>query len=277
VNRVWAPAEAERTPIRYAVPSARAARRMRAFGVPADRVHRTGFPLPEALLGPDDATARRRLAARLARLDPRGAWLAEAPSACRILRASAEPADVRGPLRLAFAIGGAGAQRNVARDLVRSLREPLERGQVRLVLVAGVREDTERALAAHARDAGFDPDAGGPVTVLRAPDVPRYFERFHALLGQVDVLWTKPSEITFFAATGLPLVLAPPIGVQERANRAWALGRDAALDGDAREAGRFLRRALDDGSLARVAWHGFTRLPRHGTRRILELLPPGEG
>ncbi|HVG93428.1 MAG TPA: hypothetical protein VND21_03190, partial [Planctomycetota bacterium] len=276
VNRVWAPACAEEGAIRYAAPTARAARRLLAFGVPPERVHRTGFPLPHSLLGDDDVVARRRLAARLVRLDPRGAFLAQAPAQARRLRDEADPADVAGPLLVAFAIGGAGAQGNVARDLVHGLREPLARGEVRLVLVAGVREDTAKTLADHARGAGFEPAEGAPVEVLLAPDVPAYLDRFHALLGAVDLLWTKPSEITFFAATGLPIVLAPPLGVQERANRAWGISRGAALDGDARDAARFLRRALDDGSLARAAWNGFTRLPRHGTRRILELLRRGK-
>ena len=37
------------------------------------------------------------------------------------------------------------------------------------------------------------------------------------------MLWTKPSEMTFYAALGIPLILAPPLGAHERYNRRWAL------------------------------------------------------
>ncbi len=58
VNRVWAPADAERGTTVYAVPTARAARRLRAFGVPAARIHRTGFPLPREVREPPTGPTR---------------------------------------------------------------------------------------------------------------------------------------------------------------------------------------------------------------------------
>jgi hypothetical protein len=272
VNRVWAPADAAAGRLRYAAPTARAARRLRAFGVEASRIHRTGFPIPLRLVGGRDFdVARRRLAARLVRLDPAGAFASEAPVEARRLRAEAAPEDVTGPLRVVFAIGGAGAQLGVARDLVHALREPLARGQVRLHLVAGTREETAEALRGDAAKAGFTPAPDGPVEVLLASEFVAYADRFHDALGLADLLWTKPSELTFFAATGLPIAFAPHIGKQEQANRAWAVSRGAATDGNARDAARWLRAALDTGGLARLAWQGFSRLPKDGTRKILEL------
>src|SRR5512137_543251 len=71
INRVWAPLDAARTSIRYLVPSPRAGRRLRSYGVPEHRISFTGFPLPHELVGGHGlAVLRRNLAARLVRLDP---------------------------------------------------------------------------------------------------------------------------------------------------------------------------------------------------------------
>src|SRR5262249_46341172 len=79
INRIWAPGNAPRGVIHYCVPSDRAGRRLRAFGVPKERIHLTGFPLPTELLGgPGFELLRRDLAERIVRLDPKGAFRAEA-------------------------------------------------------------------------------------------------------------------------------------------------------------------------------------------------------
>src|SRR5450432_2792371 len=71
--RAWVPRDPRRSRIRYFAASERAVRRLAAYGVPPERVLLTGFPLPDELLGGDDlVVARRHLARRLARLDPRG-------------------------------------------------------------------------------------------------------------------------------------------------------------------------------------------------------------
>ena len=37
-----------------------------------------------------------------------------------------------------------------------------------------------------------------------------YFAAFNALLAETDILYTKPSELSFFAALEIPLGCAPP-------------------------------------------------------------------
>src|SRR5262249_37189942 len=71
INRMWAPLDPSRSRIHYFAPSVRAQRRLRAYGIAADRIEVTGFPLPGELLGgPDLRVLQRNLAARLVRLDP---------------------------------------------------------------------------------------------------------------------------------------------------------------------------------------------------------------
>src|SRR4030095_9293640 len=104
------------------------------------------------------------------------------------------------------------------------------------------------------------------------------YKSFNRLLAETDVLWTKPSEMTFYAALGLPLVLSPPVGVHERYNRRWAIENGAGLKQRHPDyAGYWIREWLAEGTLAAAAWFGFLRLPKFGLYHILERLRPGAG
>ena len=280
VNRVWVSLDPGKSSIRYLVPMRRTARRLACYGVDPARIHVTGFPLPPRLLGgPDLPVLERHLGERLLRLDPGGAFRSQAPENLGRILSRAASGEASAPLRVTFAIGGAGAQTKLAGELLQALREPLARGTVHLTLVAGVRRDVARRLrafvASHARTA----TAIGAIEVLHDPTFEGYLRQFEDCLATTDVLWTKPSEMTFFAALGLPLVLAPPLGHHEIGNGAMARRKGFGLDGpDLRDVGRWLEAHLADGSLARAAWAGYTRMPKHGTYRISALVrPPDAG
>jgi len=278
LNRIWVPVEPARTRIRYLVPTRRAARRLRAYGVPEERITFTGFPLPDALVGgPALPILKRNLAARLVRLDPSGEFRRSVPEElAHFLGALPREEEGRPPL-LTFAVGGAGAQAGMARHFLPGFRRALEAGLLRIALVAGVRPEVEGRFREEVRRAGMEPLLGGPLEILCAPGFPEYYARFNALLARTDVLWTKPSELTFYGALGLPLVLAPPVGVHERYNRRWARDSGAGLkQRDARFASEWITDWLADGMLAAAAWAGYMRLPKFGLYRILETVaaPP---
>ena len=139
-------------------------------------------------------------------------------------------------------------------------------------MVAGVRAEVAAGFRAWAEDAGLASQIGTGLEIVCEATVAAYLHRFNHLLGHTDVLWTKPSELTFFAALGIPLVFARPVGVHERLNRRWAVQRGAGLkQDDPRHAAEWLREWLDDGTLAAAAWSGYVRLPKFGTPRIIEL------
>jgi hypothetical protein len=211
--------------------------------------------------------ARRHLARRLGRLDSRGRFRrALGDEAARRLGASPTP-DGESPL-LVFAVGGAGAQAGLAAKFLPSLRPLIEVGRLRLALLAGTRPIVQRGF--EALIARHDLTGHPGVRVVGASDVDGYFRACNALLAEADILWTKPSEMTFFAGVGLPLVLSPPVGTQEIYNRRWAVEAGAGLaQRDPRFAGEWLGEWLDDGTLAGAAWNGFTRLPKRGLFRIL--------
>jgi hypothetical protein len=142
---------------------------------------------------------------------------------------------------------------------------------LRLALLAGVRGDIATSFRALVARAGLAEHPG--VRVVGDEDLDGYFRACNALLAETDILWTKPSEMTFYGALGLPLLLAPPVGAQERYNRRWAVENGAGLEQrDPRFSGEWLAEWLADGTLAAAAWAGFRRLPKLGLYRILQAM-----
>ena len=272
INRSWVPLRPERTRIVYLTPSRRAIHRLRAYGVPRTQIEFTGFPLPGELLGgPDLVTLGRNLAARLVRLDPKGIFREQARGEIHhFLGGLPENQEGRPPL-LTFSVGGAGAQADLARPLLKGLRSMIERERLRLCLVAGVRAEVAAKFHLWVREAGLEDRLGRGVEVFLSADLGEYFPRFNALLAETDVLWTKPSEMTFFSALGLPLILSDPVGIHERYNRRWAIENGPGLkQRDPLFAEYWLREWLNEGTLAAAAWYGFMRMPKFGLYQILE-------
>ena len=272
VNRSWVPLRPERTKIVYLTPSRRAIHRLRAYGVPREQIEFTGFPLPGELLGgPDLTILRRHLAGRLVRLDREGVFREQARGEIHHFLGGL-PADQEGrPPLLTFSVGGAGAQADRARPLLRGLRSMIERERLRLCLVAGVRAEVAAKFHLWVRESGLEDRLGRGVEVFLAAGLDEYFPRFNELLAATDVLWTKPSEMTFFSALGLPLILSDPVGIHERYNRRWAIENGPGLkQRDPLYAEYWLREWLNEGTLAAAAWYGFMRMPKFGLYQILE-------
>ncbi len=279
VNRVWAPRDPAQSRIRYLVPTNRAGKRLQQYGVPAERITFTGFPLPDELVGgPHLTVLARNLAGRIVRLDPQRAFRREhAEELAHFLGPLPEGEERRAPL-VTFAVGGAGAQAGLARAFLPSMRRDVEEGRLRIALVAGVKRSVKEVLGEAVRAAGLEEAVGTGIEILIEEDVERYLRAMNALLARTDVLWTKPSELSFYAALGIPLVCAPPVGWHERLNRRWVRESGAGFkQRDPRFAAEWLADLRDEGALAAAAWAGFMRLPKFGLYRILEAVgAPGE-
>ncbi len=273
INRAWVPLDGAASRVRYFAPSLRVERRLRAYGVPAEHIEYTGFPLPHELLGGTELTAlKKNLAARLVRLDPERRFRSSYRDELHHFLGDALPSteERRAPL-LTFAVGGAGAQSGLAKKFLPSFRGLIERGDFRVALVAGVRREVKDELLEAVHEAKLDGEIGRGLSILHEPDHGTYFQKFNALIAGTDVLWTKPSEITFFAALGLPLVFSWPVGVHERYNRRWAMQAGAGFkQSEPKFAGQWLTEWLTDGTLAAAAWSGYMHLPKFGTYKILE-------
>jgi hypothetical protein len=274
INRVWAPLEPGKSNIRYFVPSRRAERRLAAYGVPSQNIEFTGFPLPHELVGGPAMTAiRQNLPGRLVRLDPEGAFREMYREELSHFLGPLPDDERHRPPLLVFAVGGTGTQVGIARRLLPSFRTKILEGKIRIALVAGIRGEVASKLRACIERAGLAERIGSGIDVLFENDFDSYYRRFNQLLARTDILWTKPSELTFYAALGIPLILSSPVGVHEFSNRRWARESGAGLkQRDARYAAGWIDEWLADGVLASAAWSGYRRLPKLGLYRILERL-----
>jgi len=277
LNRAWAPAEPWRSRIHYLTPSRRALKRLVSYGVPREQIEFTGFPLPHELVGGKELPVlKRNLAARLVRLDRKGYFRAQTRNEIQQFLGPL-PAEEEGRPPLAvFAVGGAGAQVDLAGRLLPSLKPLIDEERLRLTLVAGVRPEVAARFTVALEESGLADRLGGPIGILFEPTLERYFRRFNELLAETDLLLTKPSELVFFGALGIPLVLSRPVGIHEGYNRRWAIENGVGLKmREPGQAGWWIREWLSEGVLAAAAWFGFLRLPKFGLYQILEAI--GEG
>ncbi len=275
LNRVWVPADPSSSRIVYCAPSQWAVRRLRAYGVPRERIRLTGFPLPPALVGgPDLDHLRAALRRRLVRLDPSGTFRDSYREELDHFIGPLPAEEDGTPPLLTFAVGGAGAQSEIVRRFLPSLARTLGGGRLRVLLVAGTHADVADRFRDWIALAGLREEMDvGLIRVLSEPDLPTYLTAFNRALAETDVLWTKPSEMTFFGALGLPLVFSRPVGTHERYNRRWAVQRGVGLEqGPPEHAGHWLGEWLEEGTLAAAAWSGFMRMPKFGSARIVEVV-----
>jgi hypothetical protein len=277
LNRVWVASKARRSRIRYFAPCGRVMRRLRQYGVPDERIFITGFTLPrENIGGTDMAILKADMLARLGRLDTRGRFTSVYGSTVReLLGDRPEPlADAR--VTLTFAVGGAGAQTEIGLMLVQALKPAILDRRFRLVLVAGVNRVVEHVFREFVSSIGLESALGDGVLIVREDSKPAYFDRFNSLMRETDILWTKPSELSFYSALGIPIVMSPPIGSQETKNQRWLMDKGCALPQyTPTHALEWLTDMLKDGVLAEKAMSGFIKNRKLGVYKIEEVLATG--
>ena len=111
------------------------------------------------------------------------------------------------------------------------------------------------------------------INILYQEDKLAYFKEFNKLLRSTDILWTKPSELTFYSGLGLPIIMSEPIGYQEKYNRQWLLEIGAGIDSKNPEyVDEWLFDWLASGWLAEAAMQGFMDAPKMGTYHIEKIV-----
>jgi len=272
INRVWVANDPKRSRVNYLAPTALSRRRLLQYGVADERIFVTGFPLPEENV----ATARKDLLRRLEVLDAKATFRARYRAAMGQPTSETIPkAETTGrALSITFAVGGAGAQAKTARDILESLaRSSLKEGLMRLNLVAGVRQEVRDYFMEIIRERGLDAELGKSVRVLFTATKDDYFPAFNALMRETDVLWTKPSELCFYAGLGIPIVMSPPLGAHEERNQAALMKAGAGYrQEDPRAAAEWLSDWTQNGLLAIGAFNGYLHVPNRGTENIKRVL-----
>ena len=276
LNRVWVAKEPWDSNINYFAPCGKAAMRLKSYGVPEERIYLTGFPLDDALLGGRDLTTLKHdLAIRLKILDPLGRFRTSLGSSVDQLlgdAAQTEPPADR-VLTITYAVGGAGAQADIGVRIMRSFAEQLRNGEMQLNLVAGTRPEVRDTFEEAIEQQGMQ---GARVEVLYRDALDDYFRDFNTVIRSTDILWTKPSELSFYAGLGLPIIMCPTIGSQEKFNRRWLQEIGAGMRQEKPDhADEWLVELLKNGRFADMAWLGFLRARKLGTYHILDVLETG--
>lgn len=262
IARSAAPLNAAATRIHYFASTLRSFSRLASYGVPRNRIFLTGFPLKEDSFGKNENRLKKSLWRRLNLLDLQKTYRSRYRThIAQYLRQESSFAG-KTPLRITFVVGGAGAQADLAQEFSEGLYPLLRKSGAEFHV----------ALGTHKELAGKFHRKKGIVTHVSST-LPEYFKSFNLLLEKTDVLITKPSEMVFYAALGIPLVLTPPVGSHEKENRVWIKGVGAAIDQmNPQFASQWMEDLLVAGDLAECAMQGFVELDRYGTSNIKNVL-----
>lgn len=275
LNRVWVAEQPWESRIKYFAPCGKAAQRLRTYGVPDNRIYITGFPLPDELLGgPELTVLKKDLSRRLLQLDPKQKFLQRHHKSVEYFLGEDFQQAKPGPmLTVTYAVGGAGAQKEMALKIAKSLRSKIEAGEVKINLVAGIRPEVHNYFT-ELKEKYFN--ASPFVEIIYRDTLDEYFSAFNQIIHDTDILWTKPSELSFYSGLGIPIVMSPAIGSQEQFNKYWLNDITAGiklLDPDHTD--EWLFDFLKKGRLAEAAWSGFLKARKLGIYKIREVLETG--
>lgn len=275
VSRTWVPRDPKRSRIKYLAPNTRVVERLKLYGVREENIFLTGFPLPKENIGGEQMDILKRdIGSRIINLDPNGLTRHKFGHIINYhIGKKYIPKKSNHPLTLTFAIGGAGAQATIGEQIIRSLQEKIMNGEIHLALVAGVRSEVQKFYKEVIKDCGLTRYLNDGISILYRKTKEEYFEAFNELLRVSDILWTKPSELSFYAGLGIPLIMAPSVGSQEDFNRIWLKTIAGGItQDDPRYTDEWLFDWIQSGWLARASLNGFAEAPILGTYNIERLI-----
>ena len=269
VNRSWASLDPKKSRIKYFAPCTWARDRLKLYGVNPENIFLTGYPLPKENIGGEDMQVLKEdMRHRLLNLDPKKRYRKMyAPLVSGTLGKLPEKSDH--PLTVMFSIGGAGAQKEICVNAVNSLRKEIKEKKLRFIIAAGTRKELTKYFTESIKGLKLD----GWVHILSANSVNEYFNDFNKALRETDVLWTKPSELSFYAGLGLPIIIAPAIGSQEDFNKKWLLHIGAGiLQEDPKYTDQWFFDLLNGGDFAEIAMQGFIEIQKLGAYNIERII-----
>ncbi len=276
INRVWVAKHPWDSRVNYFVPCGKAAQRLKAYGVPEERILLTGFPLHKSLLGDENLSILKSdLGQRLVNLDPSGRFMhLYGKSVEHFLGEENLNCKKRDRLTITYAVGGAGALKEIGGKIAKSLKFKLLNGNVKLILVAGIRPEVKKYFEQIIEKLGCNENS---IEIIYDTDKYKYFEKFNNAIRRTDILWTKPSELSFYCGLGLPIIIAPAIGSQEVFNKKWLFEINVGIKQENPDfSDQWLFDMLNSGRLAESAWNGFLKSRKLGVFKIQEVLNTGK-
>ncbi|OGY43627.1 MAG: hypothetical protein A3A02_03175 [Candidatus Buchananbacteria bacterium RIFCSPLOWO2_01_FULL_39_33] len=273
VSRTWVPLQPAASKVMYFAPNRRVIDRLILYGVKPEKIFLTGFPLPLENIGANLKIIKADLGKRLINLDPEMFYISQYEKTIREhLGDNFIKKKIR-PLTITFVVGGAGAQRELGGIIIDSLKKKIASGEIIVNLMAGTHLVVNQYFKDQIKRVGLGSHLGKTVNVLFDRNKYDSFKRFNQVLRKTDILWTKPSELSFYCALGIPIITAPPIGSQEDFNQRWlrTIGAGIKAD-DPRYVNEWLIDWLKSGWLAEAAMQGFLEAPKFGTYNIEKII-----
>ena len=273
ISRSWVPLRPKKSKIKYFAPTERVVERLKLYGVKKENIFLTGYPLPlENIGGENTEILKEDLRNRLLNLDPQRKYFKKYQVLIEEnLRKLPEKSDH--PLTLMFSVGGAGVQKEIGIKIVNGLAKKIEDDELKIILTAGIREKVKEYFKKSIEKLGLEGYLGQNIEIIFERDIESYFQKFNLALRKTDILWTKPSELSFYSALGLPIIIAPPVGSQEEFNMRWLLKSGFGI---LQENPNYIREWLFDwlekGYLAEAAMQGFIEGEKLGTFNIEKII-----
>ena len=278
ISRTWVSLNPSQSKIKYFAPTERVVERLKLYGVKKENIFLTGYPLPIKNITANPPVGgleilKEDLKNRLINLDPKKRYFEK----YKILieeNLGKLPENFSHPLTIMFSVGGAGAQKEIGIKTIKSLAVEIWAGEVKVILVCGIREKVKEYFEKEINKIyrGRTPVNSG-VEILFGTDIEDYFQKFNQALRKIDILWTKPSELSFYSALGLPIIIAPAIGSQEEFNMRWLLKSGfGVLQENPRYTRQWLFDWLNRGYLAEAAMEGFVEGEKLGIFKISQII-----
>lgn len=271
ISRSWAPLIPQKTRIRYLVPNERTKQRLMLYGVPKENIFLTGYPLPMSAIGNENMSLLKYdIRNRLANLDPQKKYEKDYASLIKF-NFGGLPLTSDHPLTIMFAVGGAGAQKEMGIELLRQFKNKIAAREMKIILVAGTKMKIKQYFEEEIKKLQMEKFKN--VEVLFASEFRDYFDAFNQSLSKADILWTKPSELSFYSALGVPIIIAPTIGSQEDFNKEWLLAKGFGVEQkDIKYAYQWIFDWLREGYFAEMAVEGFAEGEQLGVLKIKQII-----
>jgi hypothetical protein len=267
-NRAWVSLDPQKSKIKYFAPNSWVQNRLKLYGVKDENIILSGYPLPKENVGINLEIIKEDFRNRLLNLDPAGRYRKTyGPLIKEVLGKLPEKSNH--PLTVMFSIGGAGAQKEICLEAVNNLAEKIRNKNCRFIIAIGVREELRKYFADNLKNLELD----GWVHIVSGITTTEYFDNFNAALRETDILWTKPSELSFYSGLGIPIIIAPTIGSQEDFNKRWLLHIGSGIpQEDPKYADQWVCDLLHAGDFAEAAMQGFMEIEKRGAYTIEKIV-----
>lgn len=263
VSRAWAPLYPKESRINYFAPSERVKNRLQMYGIKPEKITFTGFPLPKE-------SHKEALKRRINVLDPNKIYSENFKDLITEYLGNTFGQVEQDSLlipSITFAVGGAGAQTEIGIAMLNSLADLIKQNKIKLNLSVGTSEEARKLFEDEIKKLNIN------VFVLFSKNKFEYFELFDKLLLETDILWTKPSELSFYAGLGLPIIIAPPLGSQEVFNQTWLTDMGAGFNQlSPTLCHEWLIDLINKGQVAEMAMNGYIHAPKAGNENVINSL-----